>query len=392
MSEYSIRDAVAGDELALQRIVFSVLGEYGLTPDPEGTDADLKDIQAHFVARGGHFLVVTDAQGQIVGCGALLPLDAQTAEIRKMYLLPEARGHGQGGAVLRRLIERARQMGVQRLTLETAAPLKQAIALYKRFGFERRPVPAHLASRCDQAYALDLEAATAHRRAVSIGLIGDFNADITAHRAIPLALQLAAERTGIEVESEWIGTEDIHSAQEVKLFDGLWCVPGSPYHSMAGALIAIRHAREHGVPFLGTCGGFQHAVIEFARNVLGWRDAEHAESAPQARRAVISPLKCSLVETQEEIKIERRTRLSAAYGEDFVTEGYHCSYGLNPRFQYYLTGGPLHGCAYDSEGEIRALEMEAHPFFIATLFQPERAALQGHCPPPVLSFVKACAA
>lgn len=392
MVEYSIRDAAAGDEPAVQSVVFAVLGEYGLTPDPDATDADLTDLQSHYSARGGLFLVVTDAAGRIVGCGGLLPEDAQTAEIRKMYLLPAARGHGLGGALLRRLIARARQMGCQRVHLETAAPLKQAIALYKRFGFERQPVPAHLAARCDQSYALDLEAAGAHRRAVNIGLIGDFNPDITAHRAIPLALQLAADRTGVEVESAWLDTAEIHSAQEVKLFDGLWSVPGSPYHSMAGALIAIRHAREHGVPFLGTCGGFQHAVIEYARNVLGWRDAEHAESAPQARRSVISALQCPLLETQAEIKLERRTRLSASYGADFVTEGYHCSYGINPRFQAALTGGPLHGCAYDSEGEIRAVEMDAHPFFIATLFQPERAALQGHCPPPVLSFVKACAA
>ncbi len=392
MPEFSIRDAVAGDEPALQGVVFAVLAEYGLNPDPEGTDADLKDVQAHYIARGGLFLAVTGADGQIVGCGGLLPVDAQSADVRKMYLLPAARGHGLGGALLRRLIARAREMGCQRVTLETAAQLKQAIVLYKRFGFERQPIPAHLAQRCDQFYALNLEAAAAHRSAVNIGLIGDFNPEITAHRAIPVALQLAAERTGIEVDSQWVDTAEIHSAQEVKLFDGLWCVPGSPYHSTEGALIAIRHAREHSVPFLGTCGGFQHVVLEFARNVLGWRDAEHAESKPQARRAVISALQCPLLETSAEIRLERRTRLSAVYGEDFVTVGYHCSYGLNPRFQNAITGGPLHACAFDSADEIRAVEMEAHPFFIATLFQPERAALEGHCPPPVLSFVKACAA
>ena len=392
MPEYSIREALAGDEAAVERVVVDVLGEYGLKPDPDSTDADLKDLHAAYAARGGVFLVVVDENGAVVGAAGLARVDAHSAEIRKMYLRPEARGHGLGGALLRKLIARARDLGFQRIVLETNAVLKEAISLYQRFGFLRVPRPAHLASRCDQAYALDLDADATRRRAVSIGLVGDFNPDVTAHRAIPLALQLAAERTGIEVDYQWLDTDLIQSAQEVRLFDGLWCVPGSPYHNMAGALIAIRHAREHAVPFLGTCGGFQHVMVEFARNVLGWRDADHAESAPHAGRKVISALKCAMIETQNEIKVERRTRLAAVYGRDYVTEGYHCSYGLNPRFERSLTGGPLRACAHDSEGEVRAVELEAHPYFIATLFQPERAALEGHCPPPVLSLVRACAA
>jgi len=65
-------------------------------------------------------------------------------------------------------------------------------------------------------------------------------------------------------------------------FDGFWCVPASPYRDIDGALRAIRFAREQRRPFLGTCGGFQHAVLEYARNVLGWADAEHGELAPNA--------------------------------------------------------------------------------------------------------------
>lgn len=230
------------------------------------------------------------------------------------------------------------------------------------------------------------------RPATCVGLIGDFDPAITAHRAIPEALRLAGERSGIEVSTEWVSTEDIHSAQQVKLFDGLWCVPGSPYHSMDGALIAIRHAREHGVPFLGTCGGFQHAVLEYARNVLGWRDAAHAETAPQARLRVIAPLQCALVEQQGEVTLVAGSRLAQAFGQSSVVQSYHCRYGLNPKIQRQLTAGPLRATAFDTAGEIRAVEMEAHPFFVATLFQPERAALEGQCPPPVLAFVLACAA
>jgi CTP synthase (UTP-ammonia lyase) len=100
------------------------------------------------------------------------------------------------------------------------------------------------------------------RTHVNIGLIGDYSASVTAHRAIPLALQRAAADTGIAVAHEWVPTEGITAAARVARFDGLWCVPASPYRSMAGALLAICHARENNIPFLGTCGGFQHAVVE----------------------------------------------------------------------------------------------------------------------------------
>ena len=121
-----------------------------------------------------------------------------------------------------------------------------------------------------------------------IGLVGDHDIAVPAHQAIPRALALAADASNVNVAHEWVPTEEIVSTERLARFDGLWCVPASPYRRMEGALLAIRFAREEGRPFLGTCGGFQHAVIEYARHVLGWSDAEHAETAPDAERLVIS--------------------------------------------------------------------------------------------------------
>ncbi|VTM88081.1 CTP synthase [Raoultella ornithinolytica] len=73
-----------------------------------------------------------------------------------------------------------------------------------------------------------------------------------------------------------------------------WCPPARMKNA-EGAFTAIRYARENSVPFLGTCGGFQHAIIEYARNVMGWQDAAHAETDTEGRM-VIAPLSCSLVE------------------------------------------------------------------------------------------------
>jgi CTP synthase (UTP-ammonia lyase) len=228
------------------------------------------------------------------------------------------------------------------------------------------------------------------KQSIAIGLVGDYDAAVTAHRAIPPALALAANTLGLGVTHEWLATETITGAARVTGFDGLWCVPGSPYRSMDGALLAIRHARERGIPFLGTCGGFQHAVIEYARNVLHWADAEHAENMPNAARTVISLLECSLIEVSGPLRLLAGTRIAAAYGSDRAIEEYHCSYGLNPEFQAALVGGPLRAAATDDAGEVRAVELDGHPFFVAMLCQPERAALRGLVPPLVGAFVAAC--
>ncbi|MBJ2221637.1 CTP synthase C-terminal region-related (seleno)protein [Pseudomonas sp. MF7453] len=226
--------------------------------------------------------------------------------------------------------------------------------------------------------------------ALHLALIGDYNPDVIAHQAIPVALQQAADTLGVRVHAQWLDTETLTSTTALQGFDGFWCVPASPYRDTDGALRAIRFAREHGRPFLGTCGGFQHAVLEYARNVLGWIDAEHGELAPHAERAVITPLSCSLVEVSDTLRLAAHTRIAQAYGHLDIHEGYHCRYGINPAFAAALLACNLIPSGHDAAGELRALELRDHPFFVATLFQPERAALKGITPPLALALLKAC--
>lgn len=225
-----------------------------------------------------------------------------------------------------------------------------------------------------------------------LALIGDYNPDVTAHQAIPVALQQAADTLGLNVQLHWLATDSITPATELHAFDGFWCVPASPYRDADGALRAIRFAREQKRPFLGTCGGFQHAVIEYARNVLGWTDAEHGELAPEAKRAVITPLACSLVEATGSIRLAPYTRIAEAYASLDTHEGYRCSYGINPAFAQALLEGDLIPSGHDSAGDLRAVELLDHPFFVATLFQPERAALKGLTPPLAVALLNACQA
>lgn len=223
-----------------------------------------------------------------------------------------------------------------------------------------------------------------------LALIGDYNPDVIAHQAIPVALQQAADALGLTVHLQWLETDTLSATSELQGFDGFWCVPASPYRDTDGALHAIRFAREQRRPFLGTCGGFQHAVLEYARNVLGWADAEHGELVPDAQRAVIAPLSCALVEASDTVRLGAYTRIAEAYGTLDIHEGYRCRYGINPDFASALLEGALIPSGHDSAGDLRAVELLDHPFFVATLFQPERAALQGVTPPLAIALLKAC--
>lgn len=229
--------------------------------------------------------------------------------------------------------------------------------------------------------------------AAHVALIGDRDDSVQAHRAIPIALGLATEHASTHLDWTWVGTDTLDGDVPEKLggFDAAWCVPASPYASTSGALAAIRWARESGRPFLGTCGGFQHALLEYAGSCWGVRDAAHAELDPSAPDPVIAPLTCSLVEVTGRVLLREGSRLAALYGTSEATEGYHCRFGLSPRYAARLESGPLRASAWDEGGEVRAIELEGHPFFVATLFQPERSALVDRSHPIIEGFAIAAA-
>ena len=229
---------------------------------------------------------------------------------------------------------------------------------------------------------------------IRIGLIGDYSPNVKAHIAIPQAVALAANTLACDAETSWLATPQLEHDLEQSLlaFNALWCVPASPYASMQGALSAIRFARERGIPFLGTCGGSQHAIIEYARNVLGLAGADHAETNPAAQLPLIAPLACSLIEVQDTIYLKPETRIAAIYERTEIVEGYHCSYGLNPHYHALFEQSGMRITGVDVNGEARVIELSRHPFFVGTLFQPERSAFAGTAHPLIMAYLQAITA
>ncbi len=151
-----LRPANNKDCEKVTELVFCVLKEYNLKPDPAVTDVDIKDIEHSYFEQGGTFHVFEEKDGSIIGAYGLYPLDRQTCELRKMYLHSSYRGKGLGKLLLEDALSKARQIGFKKMTLETASVLKEAISLYKSYGFVEYE-PEHLSSRCDQAFILELE-------------------------------------------------------------------------------------------------------------------------------------------------------------------------------------------------------------------------------------------
>jgi len=166
-------------------------------------------------------------------------------------------------------------------------------------------------------------------RIVRILIVGEFDPTFAPHRKTDEALSHSSRLIGSPIEGCWISTADIASERLCEA-DGLVVAPGSPYRNMEGALAAIRFAREGGIPLLATCGGFQHLIIEYARNVLGIADAQHAEYDPNASRLFIHRLECSLFGRALKLQLKPDSLVGRLYGTTTATEQYYCNFGVNP--------------------------------------------------------------
>jgi CTP synthase (UTP-ammonia lyase) len=134
-------------------------------------------------------------------------------------------------------------------------------------------------------------------------------------------------------------------------------------------------------------------VIEYARTALGLSEADHAETNPSATFALITPLVCSLTGgAQGVIFFRPGSRIATIYGQPEATEEFNCNYGVSPDHQSLLKSSDLHVSGVDSENEVRVVELEGPPFFIATLYQPERSAFKGVVHPLIRAFVQAVVA
>lgn len=178
-------------------------------------------------------------------------------------------------------------------------------------------------------------------RPLRVAILGDFDRGKHSHWATEAALFHAAARLGVEVEPCWFDTP--HLEQEATLADlakcaGVWGAPGSPFRSARGMLRGPQYVREHNLAYLGTCAGFQYALIEFTRNVLGITDADSAENTPGGENVVITPVQCEAptpyaprLSGAGVARVVPGTLLEKLCGAIDLRGEYFCSYEVNPQ-------------------------------------------------------------
>lgn len=214
----------------------------------------------------------------------------------------------------------------------------------------------------------------------TIALLGDRNPAFVTHRA----LDALAEQVERRATLTWVPTSGA-SPTALDGFDGVWAVPGTPYADEDAVQRVLTHRREKGLPTLGTCGGFQHMVLEFAREVIGIHEAAHGETDPDAEQIVVGALACSLVGEVRTVTAVPGTRMAAICGTE-PFEGFHyCSYGVDLRWRDTLVDAGLVLSAFAPDAGAEAVELPDHPFWIGTLFQPQMAALDGGAVHPVVA-------
>jgi CTP synthase (UTP-ammonia lyase) len=201
----------------------------------------------------------------------------------------------------------------------------------------------------------------------AIAALGDRNTGYLTHREIDATIALAPQ-------IRWVGSEDARIGD----YDGVWVVPGTPYRDEDAVMAAIRFAREEGMPILGTCGGFQHMAVEYARNVLGISGAAHAETEPDGETIVVGALACSLVGEERTVTPVPGTRLAAICGSEPFAGFHFCNYGLAAELEGLVVS------AHAEDAGAEAFELPDHPFYLATLFQPQVGTAERGSLHPVL--------
>jgi len=222
----------------------------------------------------------------------------------------------------------------------------------------------------------------------SIALLGEYTPTFPPHAATNAAIEHAKAALNLEIGYDWISTANIKPSL-FESYAGIWIAPGSPYKNMVNTLQAIRYAREHNIPCFGTCGGFQHMIIEYAHNVLDFKDAQHAEYDPYASQLLISELICSLAGREMQLNFTPGSRVANIYGTPTVTEQYYCNFGINPDYIEILKQGPMLITGADAEGDIRVIEWPDHRFFIGTLFVPQVQSTLDQPHPLITAFLTA---
>jgi CTP synthase len=219
---------------------------------------------------------------------------------------------------------------------------------------------------------------------VTVGIAGKYVDLPDAYLSVAEALRHGAADAGLALDLRWVPSDELTgmlATGYLEDLDGIVVPGGFGPRGIEGKIAAIRHARENGIPFLGLCLGLQCAVIEFARNALGFDDADSTEFDPTTPHPVID-LMASQTDVEEKggtmrlglypAKLLPGTRVRSLYGDELIYERHRHRWEVNNRYRRELeaAGLRLSGVAPD-DSLVEFIEIPDHPYFVATQAHPE---------------------
>ena len=237
---------------------------------------------------------------------------------------------------------------------------------------------------------------------VRVGLIGKYVSLVDAYLSVVESLNHAGIHHGVDVQIEWIQAEDIEGllvADRLRDLDGIVIPGGFGSRGIEGKIAAAGYAREQEIPCLGLCLGLQCMAVDFGRNVLDLERAHSSEFDPTSPHPVID-----LMESQRDVddkggtmrlgayvaQLRPDSRVREIYGEDVVSERHRHRYEFNPRYRQRFEAAGLHCSGESPDGRlVEFIELEDHPFWIATQAHPEFKSRPDRPAPLFRAFVEA---
>ena len=246
--------------------------------------------------------------------------------------------------------------------------------------------------------------ACACEESVRIALVGKYVQLHDAYLSVAEALTHAGFENGVQVEIEWVDSEIVREDNAARLLegaDGVLVPGGFGGRGVDGKVAAAKYAREKGIPYLGICLGMQTAVIEFARHVLGYADADSSEFDPESAHPVID-----IMPDQRGVKmggtmrlgaypcrLQPGTRLAAAYGKEQVSERHRHRFEFNNEYRAAFEAAGMRISGLSPDGRlVEAVELPEHPFYVGVQFHPEFKSRPNAAHPVFRAFVAAARA
>jgi len=226
----------------------------------------------------------------------------------------------------------------------------------------------------------------------TIAIIGEFHENSIPQLTLMDSINHVKKKFNLDIDFEWVDTVRAEKEGDslFSKYSGFWSAPSSPFKSLTGVLDAIKFARVHDVPHIGTCAGFQHTILEFARNVLNIANAQHEEYDNSSSNLFISKLSCSLAGKSMNIEIVENSLTYNCYQSDKTEEDYYCNFGINQEHINKLNHEDLILSGIDQDGEVRIVEHSSNRFFVSTLFVPQTKSTISKTHPLIERFVLEC--